>query len=196
MFWKSQRLQRLAVIFLAACMAPAAMAQSPEPDVEHGKVLAVQNCSFCHSVYLDGESTHPKAPPFWSMSARRDVSTIAEFLIKKASPKHSDMPTFQLNEQQAVDIAAWIAYVQPIAHGQRIVEEYCASCHAVGRTGVSPHPDAPAFRLLGYRYPVEALEEAFAEGIETGHPDMPRFEVNIVQLQDILAYIQSIQELQ
>ena len=37
------------------------------------------------------------------------------------------------------------------------------------------------------------LEEAFAEGIESGHPDMPVFEADIIQLQDIISYIASIQ---
>jgi hypothetical protein len=29
--------------------------------------------------------------------------------------------------------------------------------------------------MLEARYPLEALEEALAEGIVTGHPDMPQF---------------------
>lgn len=31
-------------------------------------------------------------------------------------------------------------------------------------------------RVLGQRYPVEALEEAPAEGFMSGHPNMPEFE--------------------
>jgi len=47
--------------------------------------------------------------------------------------------------------------------------------HAVGADGESPVPEAPPFRMLEARYPLEALEEALAEGIVTGHPDMPQF---------------------
>jgi hypothetical protein len=34
---------------------------------------------------------------------------------------------------------------------------------------------APPFGDLSKRYPIENLAEAFAEGIVTGHPAMPRF---------------------
>ncbi len=44
------------------------------------------------------------------------------------------------------------------------------SCHAIGRSGDSPNKDAPAFRTLGQRYPVDSLEEALGEGILSGHP--------------------------
>ena len=43
-------------------------------------------------------------------------------------------------------------------------------------------------------YPVEALENAFAEGIETGHPDMPVFDASIDQIRSIVAYIKTVQE--
>ncbi|MEZ5812684.1 MAG: cytochrome c, partial [Rhizobiaceae bacterium] len=63
-----------------------------------------------------------------------------------------------------------------IEHGRALVETNCARCHGIGADDRSAHPDAPEFRTLSKRYPVDALEEAFAEGIVTGHPDMPEFE--------------------
>lgn len=78
-------------------------------------------------------------------------------------------------------------------HGKGLVETNCARCHAVGATDESPLADAPAFRTLSERYPVDALEEAFAEGIVTGHPDMPEFEATPQQIADIIAYLASIQ---
>ena len=48
--------------------------------------------------------------------------------------------------------------------------------------------------LQGVEGMIEALEEAFAEGIETGHPDMPVFKVSLTQLQDILSYIEALQK--
>jgi mono/diheme cytochrome c family protein len=52
---------------------------------------------------------------------------------------------------------------------------------------------APPFRTLSRDYPVTALEEAFAEGILVGHPDMPEFRLEPEQIDAIVAYIQSIQ---
>ena len=67
------------------------------------------------------------------------------------------------------------AMAEDIARGEVLLTKYCASCHALGQAGPSPHPEAPAFRTLGQRYPIESLEEALAEGIMSGHPDMPEF---------------------
>jgi len=79
-----------------------------------------------------------------------------------------------------------------IDHGRRLVEENCARCHAVGPSGRSPHPDAPPFRTLSQRYPIEDLEEALAEGISTGHPDMPEFVATPEQIGAVIAYLRSI----
>ena len=78
-------------------------------------------------------------------------------------------------------------------HGKALVETNCARCHGVGETDKSSHPEAPEFRTLSERYPVDALEEAFAEGIVTGHPDMPEFEASPKQIRDIIAYLASLQ---
>jgi mono/diheme cytochrome c family protein len=104
------------------------------------------------------------------------------------------MPAFTLTPKQAGDIAAYVAWLQPVEHGKRLVVENCAACHATGATGESPHLAAPPFRELWRLYPIDALEEAFVEGIETGHPDMPSFEASPEQITDILAYIRSIQD--
>ncbi|WP_320263195.1 c-type cytochrome [Mesorhizobium dulcispinae] len=79
-----------------------------------------------------------------------------------------------------------------ISYGKRLVETNCARCHAVGTAGPSTHPDAPPFRLLHLRYPLEDLQEALAEGISTGHPDMPEFVATPDQIEAIIAYIGSL----
>src|SRR5262249_7203840 len=58
---------------------------------------------------------------------------------------------------------------------RRVVADEELRCHAVGRTGASPHPAAPPFRTLSRKYKIEGLAEALAEGLSTGHPDMPEF---------------------
>jgi cytochrome c len=81
-----------------------------------------------------------------------------------------------------------------IKHGQALVTRNCARCHATMRTGESAHPEAPAFRTLGKRYPIESLEEALGEGIISGHPDMPEFVFENSDVGAIIAYLKSIQE--
>jgi mono/diheme cytochrome c family protein len=80
------------------------------------------------------------------------------------------------------------------SQGKALVEANCARCHATGRTDASTHRDAPAFRTLSQRYPLDALEEAFAEGISTGHPDMPEFVATPDQIGAIIEYIGSLQQ--
>lgn len=79
------------------------------------------------------------------------------------------------------------------ARGREIVEHNCSSCHATGRFGDSPAPEAPPFRTLSHNYRVDALEEAFAEGISVGHPAMPQFEFAPDDVRALVAYLESIQ---
>jgi mono/diheme cytochrome c family protein len=77
--------------------------------------------------------------------------------------------------------------------GKALLTRDCASCHAVGSSGESPRKNAPVFRTLGQRYPIESLEEALAEGIMTGHPDMPEFSFDAEDVGAIIDYLKSIQ---
>jgi len=78
--------------------------------------------------------------------------------------------------------------------GQQLVEQHCAMCHATARSGSSPHRQAPPFRTLARRYPLENLEEALAEGIVSGHPDMPEFTFPPYDVGAIIRYLEMIQE--
>jgi cytochrome c len=80
------------------------------------------------------------------------------------------------------------------SRGEGLLTGGCSKCHAVGRTGNSTQPDAPPFRTLGQRYPIEALAEALAEGLSSSHEDMPEFRFDIDDIDAILAYLGSIQE--
>ena len=80
-----------------------------------------------------------------------------------------------------------------LKRGEALLQRDCAKCHAVGLTGDSSHKDAPPFRILGKRYPIESLEEALGEGIMTGHPDMPEFQFDPDEVGAIIAYLKSIQ---
>ena len=87
---------------------------------------------------------------------------------------------------------AWAQENVEVARGKALVESNCARCHAIGLTDKSTHPNAPEFRTLSQLYPIESLEEALAEGISTGHPDMPEFVASPEQIGAIIAYIGSL----
>jgi mono/diheme cytochrome c family protein len=79
------------------------------------------------------------------------------------------------------------------AKGKLLVTENCSRCHAIGTEGDSPHKEAPPFRTLSAKYPVESLAESLAEGIVSGHPDMPIFVFSPTDVGAIIDYLQSIQ---
>lgn len=95
--------------------------------------------------------------------------------------------------------AALMLLVQGYAHaagledrGRAIASQSCAHCHQIGETGDSPYPVAPPFRTLAQRWPLEQLEEALAEGLVTGHPDMPEFIFLPDDIDALIAYLASI----
>ena len=69
----------------------------------------------------------------------------------------------------------------------------CARCHAIDKVSESPLRIAPPFRTLHRRYPVENLQEAFAEGIQTGHQNMPEFRLELDQIRDVIAFLKTLE---
>ncbi len=82
----------------------------------------------------------------------------------------------------------------PVARGKSIAQSKCAPCHAIGPRGASPNPKSPPFRTLRTKYPLDALEEALAEGIVVNHdaPEMPAFELSPRQISDLIGYIRTL----
>ena len=78
--------------------------------------------------------------------------------------------------------------------GEALAKANCSACHAIGRRGASPNPKSPPFRTLAERYPIESLQEALAEGISVGHEglEMPEFQFTPAQIDDLSAYLNSI----
>ncbi len=192
---------RFAAVAIAAILGSSgAVAQSGQgPDIAHGKKLVAENCGGCHATGPTGESPLAQAPAFRTLQERYPVDSLAEAFAEGIVTGHPDMPEFKARPGQIDDIIGYLASLSTpaadpdVAHGKALVETNCARCHATGRTGESPNPKAPAFRTLSERYPIDALEEAFAEGIVTGHPGMPEFEATPGQVADIIAYLASIQ---
>ncbi len=80
-----------------------------------------------------------------------------------------------------------------IAWGLAIVQENCSRCHAVGVADASSLAKAPPFRELHKKYNVEGLAEALAEGIVTGHSDMPAFAFDPPDVDAIIQYLKSLE---
>ena len=78
--------------------------------------------------------------------------------------------------------------------GREIAEAACAPCHAIGRSGTSPNPKATPFREIGRKYPVDNLEETLAEGVVTGHPEMPKVKMTPKDIGAFIAYLHTIQQ--
>jgi cytochrome c len=79
----------------------------------------------------------------------------------------------------------------PVSHGQSLVAEFCASCHAIGVKGESPHPWAPPFRTLGRTIDLDEFPRALERGT---HPDMPAIKFNQEEARAVRAYLRAIQQ--
>jgi cytochrome c len=92
---------------------------------------------------------------------------------------------------------AQAAIAQESSHefGNDLLRQRCASCHAIGLTDRSRHPSAPEFRVIVGRYKPEMLAEALAEGILTGHPDMPVTSFEPHEIASILQYLEQLSRL-
>ncbi|MBR0959936.1 c-type cytochrome [Bradyrhizobium japonicum] len=77
--------------------------------------------------------------------------------------------------------------------GKAFARANCARCHAIDRASKSPLETAPPLRTLHRRYPIDSLGEALAEGIYTGHDDMPVFELSPDQIHDLLSYLKTLE---
>jgi cytochrome c len=102
------------------------------------------------------------------------------------------MPALAAALTLGLTLPAADAQAQDIRAGQAIARQNCAPCHAIGRSGRSARPEATPFRLIPRRYPVEALEEAFGEGISGNHLGMPDFQFSPREVDDLLGYLRSL----
>jgi cytochrome c len=78
---------------------------------------------------------------------------------------------------------------QLVARGHALLEANCSRCHAIGKDDASKHPEALPFREVVKRYPPDNLAEALAEGISSGHPDMPEFVFQPPEIEAIVTYL-------
>jgi cytochrome c len=77
--------------------------------------------------------------------------------------------------------------------GRALAARMCSRCHAIGKSGPSPHSAAPAFRTLSRRVDLDTLATRLREGLISGHPDMPMFRFSREDARALIAYLRSIQ---
>jgi cytochrome c len=80
-----------------------------------------------------------------------------------------------------------------VQRGLAFARAKCAHCHAIDKFSESPLKTAMPFRELHKHYPVESLEEPLAEGIVTGHQNMPEFRFDPGQIADFIEYLKTLE---
>lgn len=81
----------------------------------------------------------------------------------------------------------------PADRGRVLLTRLCGHCHAIGTTGRSAHPAAPAFRRLERRLDLDTFHERLRQGLFVGHPDMPQFRLSREEARAVQAYLRTIQ---
>jgi mono/diheme cytochrome c family protein len=110
-------------------------------------------------------------------------------------PKYlAGLPALALGVVLSLPAQSGFAQQAPAAQrGLTFVRVHCAECHSVDQVSESPLTIAPAFRTLHLKYPIESLRRPLSEGISARHPTMPQFRLDSDQLEDVLAYLKSLE---
>jgi mono/diheme cytochrome c family protein len=82
------------------------------------------------------------------------------------------------------------ATAQAIAHGSTIAKTWCSACHLVSPQQTSANADAPTFSSIARRLPNDA--DVLAAFIANPHPPMPNLSLTRQDIQDLLAYINTL----
>lgn len=188
-----------ALLALAALAVPALAAEDPKLVAE-GKRLAEINCTRCHNIEAEGESPLTDSPPFRDIAMNYDREELIDGFMEGLAVRHPLMPDWDVTEPQATALAAFVMSLgtgqkqeeTAAARGFALLRSNCASCHAIDAGSTSPLAKAPPFREVVKKYDPAALEEALAEGIVTGHNNMPEFEFDPDDVTAIIAYLDTL----
>jgi len=186
-----------AALFLAATPA---LAQDEAAMIAEGKRLAEINCTKCHNIEASGESPLTDAPPFREIAKNYDEMELVDGFMEGLAVRHPLMPDWDVTEPQAEELAAFVMSLgsgaktasDPVVQGFDLLRANCAGCHAIDADSRSPEEKAPPFRDVVKKYDPSALEEALAEGIVTGHEQMPQFAFEPEQVTAIVAYLDTL----
>ncbi len=79
--------------------------------------------------------------------------------------------------------------------GKAVLETLCGRCHAVHKTGRSPHVEAPPFRTFGdSKLYDNDFGQRLQDGLTTIHPDMPTFRFSRTDADAAVNYLKFIQD--
>lgn len=189
----------LPLLALIASTLPALAADDAKLIAE-GKRLSEINCARCHNLEAEGESPLTDAPPFREVARNYDRVELIDSFMEGLAVRHPLMPDWDVTEPQAEALAAFVMSLgsgdkqdeTQAARGFDLLTSNCARCHAIGEDDQSPNEKAPPFREVVKKYDPDALEEALAEGIVTGHNDMPEFAFEPADVTAIIAYLDTL----
>jgi mono/diheme cytochrome c family protein len=190
----------LPLLALLLAAAPA-LAQDEAAKIAEGKRLAEINCTKCHNIEATGESPLTDAPPFREIAKNYDEMELVDGFMEGLAVRHPLMPDWEVTEPQAEELAAFVMSLgsgeaktanDAVTQGFDLLRANCANCHAIDLVSLSPEPKAPPFRDVVKKYEPQALEEALAEGIVTGHDKMPEFTFEPEQVAAIVAYLDTL----
>lgn len=189
---------------LLALLASTLPALADEAQlIAEGKRLSEINCARCHNIETTGESPLTDAPPFREVAQNYDRVEMIDSFMEGLAVRHPLMPDWDVTEPQAEALAAFVMSLgqgmppaaTQAARGFELLGENCARCHAIDEDSQSADTKAPPFRDVVKRYDPDALEEALAEGIITGHNNMPEFAFEPDDVTAIIAYLGTLKSL-
>jgi mono/diheme cytochrome c family protein len=189
----------LVLVTLVLAASPV-LAQDNAAQIAEGKRLAEINCARCHNLASEGESPLTDAPPFRDISRNYDREELIDGFMEGLAVRHPLMPDWDVTEPQAEALTAFVISLgsgsktedDPALQGFDLLRTNCARCHAIDAASQSPEPKAPPFRDVVKKYDPDALEEALAEGIVTGHEKMPEFAFEPQEITTIIVYLDTL----
>ncbi|MFM1817076.1 MAG: cystathionine beta-lyase [Pseudomonadota bacterium] len=101
------------------------------------------------------------------------------------------------NRLLSLTLCAGIALATPpaaaeVANGRKLLVDNCGRCHAVEAEGASPMRNAPPFRDIYAGRATRELAAVILQGAVSHEPTMPQIEFSLVEVDAIIAYLQSI----
>lgn len=97
--------------FAVGLMLSIAPSTQTWADPEIGRALVTQYCAGCHAIGAGGESPHPNAPAFHTLSERYPIDALEETFVDRIDTGHAAMPVFEASPNQIADILDYIASV-------------------------------------------------------------------------------------
>lgn len=103
----------------------------------------------------------------------------------------SAMPvTFAMPAAFAVLAVSTAALAADIGHGEQLAREWCSNCHLVAPDQTSGGDGAPTFNSIAET--AQERNDDLRAWLADPHPPMPNFDLTVREIDDLLAYIESL----